>query len=75
MRGPYLIALQEKLLLGNVDLLLDASGFPGAFAHVVELGATDVASALDLDIGDAWAVGLKYALHAFTIRDLAHGKG
>ena len=58
-----------------LDLFLDAGGLAGESAQVVELGATHVAPALDLDLGDRRAVGLEDALHALAVGDLAHREG
>src|SRR4029079_4482301 len=53
-------------------LLFDAGGFARPLAQVVELGAPDVAAALDLDRSDQRTVGLERALDALAARDLAH---
>src|SRR5690606_39624317 len=56
------------------DLFLDTRGLSAALAQVVELRASHVTAALDLDLGDRRAVRLKHPLDALAVRDLAHGE-
>src|SRR4051794_12038921 len=58
----------------SAQLFLDASGTALQVAQVVQLGADDVAAALDDDFGDLRAVGLEHALHTFAVADLANRK-
>src|SRR5262245_458071 len=57
-----------------VLLLRDARGFAAAAAQVIELGATDLAAADDLDGVDHGRIERENALHALTVGDLAHGE-
>src|SRR4051812_32934679 len=54
------------------QLFLDTRRLAAALTQIVQLGAADVAAALDFDAGDQGAVGLERALHAFAAGDLAH---
>src|SRR6187455_493365 len=53
------------------ELFLDARGLARTLAEVVKLGASNVATPLDLDRGDQRAVGLERALDSFAARNLA----
>src|SRR5437867_9734618 len=53
-------------------LLANARGLPRPVAEVVELGATHVAFALDLDRGEQRRIGLESTLDAFAARNLAY---
>src|SRR6185437_3786268 len=57
------------------DLFLDPRRLAREIPQVVELGAADVAAALDGDVADRGAVGLEHALHALSVRDLADREG
>src|SRR5438105_2063027 len=54
------------------ELFLDPSRLARTLAQVVQLGAADVAAALDFDRREQRAVHLEGALHAFAAADLAH---
>src|SRR5690606_8452906 len=56
-------------------LLADAGSLPDAVAHVVELGAADVAAADTLDLGDHRRVQRERALDPDAAAELAHGEG
>src|SRR5882757_1854756 len=64
------IALRRRVTLSR-KLLFDPRRLARARAQVVELRATHIAAALDLDRRDQRAVELKRALHAFAAGDLA----
>src|SRR5487761_446541 len=57
------------------DLLFDPRRLARQVAQVIELGAADVAAALDGDVADRGAVGLEHALHALAVRYLADREG
>src|SRR6202158_2825492 len=57
-----------------LDLFLDARGFAGEIAQVVQLRASHTAAALDRDLGDARSVDREGALHTLAVRYLAHRK-
>src|SRR5688572_600440 len=65
------ICLQGGSALAS-ELFLDARGLAGAVAEEIELGAADLAAALDLDLRDRRAVRLEHALDALAVRHLAH---
>src|SRR6202166_2263931 len=54
------------------DFLVDARGLAGQITQVVELGAPYGSPPLHADFADGGTMGLKHALHAFTVRNLAH---
>src|SRR4051794_19938884 len=54
--------------------LADTRALAAQLAQVVELGATDVALANQLNAVDAGAVEREYALDAFAVADLADGE-
>src|SRR5690606_6045217 len=60
---------------GSGQVLADAGGLAFQTTQVIELGATDLATTLDLDRFDGRAVALEHALDAGAVRDLAHGEG
>lgn len=60
--------------LRMLELLFDTSRFARALAKIVELGASNFAAALDLNVGDRWTEGLKNTFYSFAIRDLPYGK-
>src|SRR5687768_3321894 len=57
-----------------LHLFFDAGSLAREVAQIVELGATHVAAALHGDRADRRAVRLEHALHAFAVRNLAHGE-
>src|SRR6185437_8570629 len=59
---------------GPSDLFLDPRCLAREVPQIVELGAADVAAALDGDVADRGAVGLEHPLDAFAVRHLAHGE-
>src|SRR5664280_3381918 len=60
--------------LGDAELL-DLGGLPAQITKVVQLGATDVAVRVDLDLGDRGGVHGERTLDAHTETDLANGEG
>ena len=54
---------------------LDAGFLAGQIAQIVELGAANLAVALDFDLVDVRAVEREDTLDAFAIGDAAHGDG
>src|ERR1700709_2443204 len=59
-------------ILVMLELLADACRLARTRAEVVQLGATHVALALDLDRGEQRRIRLEGALDAFAARDLAY---
>src|SRR5580704_1816929 len=57
-----------------VHPLADAGRFAPAAAQIIELGATDLAAAHDLDRVDHRRIEREDALDAFAIRNLPHGE-
>jgi hypothetical protein len=57
-----------------LDLFLDAGSLAAEIAQVIELGPADIATSFHLDFSDGGAVRLKYALDAFTVRNLSDRK-
>src|SRR4029450_11018464 len=69
---PRFAPLLGRLFLVRVrELLANPRRFARPVAQVIELGATDIPLALDLDRGQQRRIGLKRALDAFPARDLA----
>src|SRR5438309_1307656 len=58
--------------VARLELFADPGRLARAAAQVIELGAANVALALDLDAGDQRRIGLERALHALAAADLAH---
>src|SRR4029077_5295827 len=56
----------------RLNLFVDARGFTGQIAQIVELGAPHGAAALHADLADGGTERLEHALHALAVRDLAY---
>src|SRR6185369_6192083 len=67
-------ALPASNITTGVAALGDTCGLTGATAQVVELGATHVAAAHDLDLVDDRRIKREDALDAFAERNLADGE-
>ena len=63
-----------ELARANISPLDDTSSLAAQFAQIVQFGATDFAASDHFDLGDIWRINGKYALDAFTVRNLADRK-
>src|SRR5262249_30266759 len=72
--GGFLRRLLHALPGAVILLLADPRGFAAATAQIIELGASDLAAAHELDRVDHRRIQRKHALHAFAVGNLAHGE-